>query len=68
MDTCFYPEDTYLRLEARKIMERKERLRKALVNAGYDIPEGLTLEEWIPYIERGCGHEHYKSDQSNKIS
>lgn len=36
-----------------EVKMRKEKLRVALVKAGYDIPEGLTLEEWIPYIERG---------------
>ena len=45
--------DVFFVREFKRVMERKERLRKALVNAGYDIPEGLTLEEWIPYIEGG---------------
>ena len=37
--------------EAENIKARKEKLRLALVAAGYPIPEGLSLDEWIPYIE-----------------
>lgn len=37
--------------EAENIKARKEKLRLALVAAGYHIPEGLSLDEWIPYIE-----------------
>mgnify|MGYP003289066688 CR=1 FL=1 len=33
------------------IKERKEKLRLALVEAGYAIPAGLNLEEWIPMIK-----------------
>lgn len=44
------------------IKESKERLRIALVNKGFGIPKGLKLEEWIPYVERGCNHERTISD------
>lgn len=37
--------------EAEAVKVRKEKLRLALVEAGYPIPEGLNLEEWIPYIK-----------------
>lgn len=37
--------------ETKAVKERKEKLRLTLVEAGYPIPEGLNLEEWIPYIE-----------------
>ena len=37
--------------EAENIKARKEKLSLALVAAGYPIPEGLSLDEWIPYIE-----------------
>ena len=37
--------------EAENIKARKEKLRLALVAAGYPIPEGLSIDEWIPYIE-----------------
>lgn len=43
--------------EAEKIKERKEKLRLALVAAGYPIPEGLSLDEWIPYIKERENHE-----------
>jgi hypothetical protein len=39
--------------EGCRINESKESLRIALVNKGFDIPEGLKLSEWIPYIEKG---------------
>lgn len=34
-----------------RLKETKEKLRNALLNAGFEIPECLTLEEWIPIIE-----------------
>ena len=48
--------------EIDRIKESKEKLRIALVKEGFDIPEGLKLIEWIPYIERGCGYECTISD------
>lgn len=39
--------------EIDRINESKEKLRIALVKEGFDIPKGLKLSEWIPYIERG---------------
>ena len=39
--------------EGCRISESKESLRIALVDKGFDIPEGLKLSEWIPYIEKG---------------
>ena len=37
--------------EIDRINESKENLRIALVKKGFNIPEGLKLGEWIPYIE-----------------
>lgn len=34
------------------VRQRKEKLRLALNEAGFSIPPGKTLEEWIPYIEK----------------
>ena len=39
--------------EIDRINESKESLRITLVDKGFDIPEGLKLSEWIPYIEKG---------------
>jgi hypothetical protein len=39
--------------ESCRISESKKSLRIALVDKGFDIPEGLKLSEWIPYIEKG---------------
>lgn len=39
--------------EGCRINASKESLRIALVAKGFDIPEGLKLSEWIPYIEKG---------------
>lgn len=53
-----YEENPYIFLhqasdEIDRINESKEKLRIALVKEGFDIPKGLKLSEWIPYIERG---------------
>lgn len=40
-------------IETRAVKARKENLRLALVEAGYQIPEGLNLEEWVPIIKEG---------------
>ena len=37
--------------EIEAVKQRKEKLRLALVDAGYAIPAGLNFEEWIPYIK-----------------
>lgn len=42
----------HINVEIERVKTSKERLHKALNDAGFNIPEGLTLDEWIPYIER----------------
>ena len=40
------------------LRQRKEKLRLALNEAGFSIPQGKTLEEWIPYIKEATVNEY----------
>lgn len=40
-----------IRDQVDKIKLDKEILRQSLIKAGYAIPEGLNMSQWVPYIE-----------------
>lgn len=42
-------------MQSNRITKEKEKLRRALNEKGFNIPPGLTLSEWIPYIRQGDG-------------
>lgn len=40
-----------------QLVRTKEELRIALNEAGFPIPEGLYLEEWLPIIKEVTAHD-----------